>query len=120
MRRRLPRAAAALLALSLCACGTQQAPAGPPLPAAERESLEGFGQTLQRVDLDLAQSFAAAGAPDCDRACLLRGHICTLAERICGIAGRHPGDPQARERCRDARERCRRAQERVAERCRCL
>ncbi|MCK7475969.1 MAG: hypothetical protein MZV49_26295 [Rhodopseudomonas palustris] len=105
--------------LSLCACGTQPAPAGPPLTAPERETLGGFAEALQRVDLDFGQAFAA-GAPDCNRACLLRGHICALAERICGIADRHPGDLQARERCRDARERCRRAEERVGGRCRCL
>ena len=119
MKRRCPRAAALLLALSLCACGARSAPAGPPLTAPERESLAGWAEALLRVDVDLAQSFAAAGTPDCNRACLLQRHICTLAERICAIADRHPGDPPARERCRDARERCRRAQERVADRCRC-
>ena len=119
MGRRLALAAAPLLALSLYACGTQPAPAGPPLTAPERESLDGFAEALRRFDLGLGQAFVA-GAPDCNQACLLRGHICTLAERICGIADRHPGDQPARERCRDARERCRRAQERVAERCRCL
>ena len=116
----LARAGALLAALALGACGARPVPAGPPLPAAERESLDGLVHTLHRLDVDLAPAPAAGGAPDCNRACLLQRHICTLADRICDIASRHPGDPHARERCRDARERCRRAQERVADRCRCL
>jgi hypothetical protein len=121
VRRRFARAAAVLLALSMCACGTAQSPrqppARPPLPATESESLAALAEALERVDRDLAHSFEAAA--DCDRACLFVGHICTLAERICAIAGRHPDDAPARERCRDARERCRRAHERAAARCRC-
>lgn len=119
MTRRLPLVAAPLLAVWLGACGAQPAPTATPLTVPERESLDALAAALGRVDLDLGQSFVG-GEPDCNRACLLRGHICSLAERICAIAGRHPDDPQARERCRDARERCRRAQERVGERCRCL
>ena len=119
MTRRLLCAVAPLV-VALCGCGTQAtAPRGGPLPAADQQELLGLAATLQRVDGDFAQGFVAS-VPDCDRACLLRGHICTLAARICGIAGRHPDDPDARERCRDAQERCRRAQGRVAERCRCL
>ena len=118
MRPRRTRAAALLLALSMCACGTAQPPARPALPATEPESLAALAEALERMDGDLGQSFEAAA--DCDRACLMAGHICTLAERICAIAERHPEDPSARERCRDARDRCRRAHERVAASCRCV
>jgi hypothetical protein len=117
VRRCLARAAALLVALSTCACGTAHPPTGPPLPAAELESLATLGEALERVDRDFAHSLEAAA--DCERACLFVGHICTLAERICAIAGRHPDDAPARARCRDARERCRHAHERAAARCRC-